>query len=259
MRKIGVVSMVYNGEQFLRQALESMLFQTYPHWTLVITDDGSTDSTPEILREYADQDDRIVVLRQEHSGVVDAFNNSLRFLLENTDVDYVARLDADDYFLPYALISLLNHIMETGVEVVHADQIEITLHKGEWYVSGISSTPVEQPTPGQLIRWLNVICGGSVLIRRSFLERIPSVHGQPDPYWDAELEGGWDVEWYIRMLIAGGRFRKLDKPVYVHRIHEGSMFAESVKADEEKEARWIRWRRQIWERRKIYRQLRWSC
>jgi len=246
---IGVVSMVYNHAQFLRRALDSLLEQTYSRWILAITDDGSTDETPQILKEYADRDDRIVVLKIEHSGVAKAFNNSLRFLLENTDVDYIARLDADDYFFKWSLEGLINFASAEKAEVVHADHIELRFDGREWYVSGYSVTPKEQPSPGQLLRFYNVISGGSVLIRRKFLETIPSVHRDPDPYWDEELKGGWDVDWWIRMLIAGATFKKLNAPIYVHRVHEKSMFAESLRG------RWLEWRRQLWNRREIYREM----
>jgi len=253
MKHIAIISTGYNCQEYVEQALVSVLYQTFPSFLHIITDDGSTDKTPEILKRYADQDDRIIVLRTKHQGAAKAFNNSLRFALENTSCLYIARLDLDDYFLPQALELLYNHISQTKAEMVHADQLDLEKIGDKWYITRCSVTPEEQPTAGQLIRWYNVIAGGSILVNRKFLEGIPSLHKNPDPYWDEEMLGAWEMEWYIRMLIAGARFRKLNLPVYVHRVHEKSLFSESLKGGEN--SRWLRWRKQLWKRRKKYREL----
>ena len=55
---VSLVMTVYNREDYLSQALDSILLQTYPHWHLTIWDDGSTDSSPEIAQHYAKLDPR---------------------------------------------------------------------------------------------------------------------------------------------------------------------------------------------------------
>ena len=66
---------VYNAEAFVAEAIESVLAQTYPHWELIIVDDGSTDASPEVLKRYADP--RILMIRQENKGEGGARNTGL--------------------------------------------------------------------------------------------------------------------------------------------------------------------------------------
>lgn len=82
----------YNAERTLAATLRSVLRQSFPSWECVVVDDGSTDGTAAILREYARRDARIVPTGSEHLGIVGALNRGL----ERCRGDYVARLDADD-------------------------------------------------------------------------------------------------------------------------------------------------------------------
>jgi glycosyltransferase involved in cell wall biosynthesis len=98
--KISVIMPVYNGEQFIEQAIDSLLAQTFQDWELVVVDDGSTDSTPQILKRYVDP--RIVVIRQENGGEACARNTGL----DHMRGEYMAFLDADDIYFPNALEDL---------------------------------------------------------------------------------------------------------------------------------------------------------
>jgi glycosyltransferase involved in cell wall biosynthesis len=57
---------VYNGQRFLAEAIDSILNQTFTQLELIVVDDGSTDSTPEILKRYCAQDQRVVVIQSGH-------------------------------------------------------------------------------------------------------------------------------------------------------------------------------------------------
>jgi len=72
---VTVILPVYNGENYVRFAIESVLNQTLKHLELVVVDDGSTDSTPEILASYGPP---LRYVRQENTGVAGAFNHGLR-------------------------------------------------------------------------------------------------------------------------------------------------------------------------------------
>lgn len=95
MPKISVVMPVYNGELYLREAIDSILGQTYTDFEFIIINDGSTDNTEEIINSYADS--RIVYLKNEiNSGIVYTLNRGL----ESAKGEYIARMDADDISLP---------------------------------------------------------------------------------------------------------------------------------------------------------------
>ncbi len=75
--RISVLLATYNRHELLRRAVDSVRAQEYPHWELVIVDDGSTDGTPELLARLSSEDERIVVVTQPHRGVGAARNAGL--------------------------------------------------------------------------------------------------------------------------------------------------------------------------------------
>jgi hypothetical protein len=93
---VSVLMAVYNGERFLHAAIESVLVQTLAEIELVVVDDGSTDSTPQILEGYAADDPRVVVHRQANLGRAAALNRGSAL----TRAPLIARLDADDVAEP---------------------------------------------------------------------------------------------------------------------------------------------------------------
>lgn len=95
--KISVLMPVYNGNRYLRESIDSILNQTFTDFELIIIDDGSTDSTWEILSEYADQDQRVRLFKNEENiGLINSLNKGLNLAKGN----YIARQDADDVSLP---------------------------------------------------------------------------------------------------------------------------------------------------------------
>lgn len=87
---------VHNEEQFLSESIDSILAQTYANFEFIIVDDGSTDTTPTILKKYARQDRRIKVITIKKSGLAQALN----IALAQAKGHYIARMDADDVSLP---------------------------------------------------------------------------------------------------------------------------------------------------------------
>ena len=96
--KISVIVPIYNQAPFIRETVDSVLDQDYPNLELVLSDDGSTDGTSEILREYAaGEPNRVkVVASEENTGIAGAFNRAL----EAHTGEYIAWLGGDDVMLP---------------------------------------------------------------------------------------------------------------------------------------------------------------
>ena len=94
MPKVSVIIPVYNTEKYLRECLDRVISQTLADIEIICVDDGSTDSSLEILKEYAQKDKRIKILQQENKGAGAARN----FGLKKAKGEYVAFMDADDKY-----------------------------------------------------------------------------------------------------------------------------------------------------------------
>lgn len=116
MPKVSIVIPVYNSARFLRQCLESLLAQTYQDIELLCVNDGSTDNSLEVLKEYADQDPRIRVFTKENEGKGAASARNLG--LDNASGEYIQFLDSDDFFEPEMVELCVEKMDRTKVEVV---------------------------------------------------------------------------------------------------------------------------------------------
>ena len=104
---IGIAMTTYNVERFLREQIDSILNQTYTDFELIICDDVSSDSTVDILNEYAQKDSRIHIIQNEKNlGFLKNFEKAIRICLER-GAEYIALSDQDDIWLPNHLEVLL--------------------------------------------------------------------------------------------------------------------------------------------------------
>ena len=112
MAIISIVVPVYNVEKYIDNCIESILNQTYDDYELILVDDGSKDSCPQICDSYAKQDKRIKVIHKENAGLSDARNAGTALAKGK----YITYIDSDDYINPLYLEMLLKAITETGAE-----------------------------------------------------------------------------------------------------------------------------------------------
>jgi glycosyltransferase involved in cell wall biosynthesis len=108
-RLVSIITPVYNGARFMRYTIDSVLAQTYQDWEMWIVDDGSKDSSADIARSYACQDERIHVLQQANAGSAAARNNGIR----HAQGRYIVLLDSDDVWEPSFLEDQLRFMQET--------------------------------------------------------------------------------------------------------------------------------------------------
>lgn len=96
VKKVQILMSTYNGEEYIREQLDSILAQSYPDVDILIRDDGSSDDTFVILKEYEEMHQNIRAYQGKNIGV----NKSFFELLKKSDADYVGFCDQDDYWLP---------------------------------------------------------------------------------------------------------------------------------------------------------------
>jgi hypothetical protein len=103
---ISVMMPAYNAAEYINEAIDSLLAQTYPHWELIVVNDGSTDETAAVLGQC--DDPRIRVFHKENGGEASARNVALSHM----SGDLLAFLDADDVFLPHHLATAVTHLQQ---------------------------------------------------------------------------------------------------------------------------------------------------
>ena len=102
--KISVIIPVYNVEKYLRECLDSIVNQTFKDIEIICVDDGSTDKSLEILREYEQKDKRIIVISQPNKGVSTARNIGM----QQATGKYMMFVDSDDYITQNACELIYN-------------------------------------------------------------------------------------------------------------------------------------------------------
>lgn len=160
---VTVLMSVYNGEKYLRQAIDSILNQTFKDFEFLIINDGSTDKTLEILQSY--NDSRIKIINNEKNiGLTKSLNKGLRI----ASGKYIARQDADDVSLPERLkkqVKFLEKNKTVGLlgssyYIIDANDKRIAIDK----ISTEKNASSKQTA--------HFICHGSVLIRKKCLEKV---------------------------------------------------------------------------------------
>jgi len=94
--KISVLTTVYNGEKYLTETIDSVLNQTFKDFEYIIVNDGSTDKTEEIIKNFMKKDKRIIYLKVLKNKGSNNLGNVMNFGLKKCKGKYIARLDADD-------------------------------------------------------------------------------------------------------------------------------------------------------------------
>ena len=115
--KVSAVIPVYNVEHYLREALDSVVNQTLYDIEIICVNDGSTDGCLEILKEYAEKDDRIIVINKPNAG----YGHSMNVGIFRAKGEYIAILEPDDYIGLNMYEDLYNTAKENNLDIVKSD------------------------------------------------------------------------------------------------------------------------------------------
>ena len=223
-RTVSVVVPVYNCENYIAECIESVLAQTYPHFQLVLIDDGSTDNSGAICDEYGNKDDRITVIHQENQGVSIARNKGLHMIKG----DYLTFVDADDMLLPNSLEISINTIEQHKADMVVYGWKTIC---DEGVTNDICfpyefTTEVYGVVRGILTNYADY--GGGYPWNK--LWRVSSFDGEI-PKFNPSLFYFEDLEWVIRMMLRVKSVVVCSKCLYIYRIHKNSISQIADKAE----------------------------
>lgn len=164
MPKVSVVMSVHNGETYLRDAIDSILNQSFKDFEFIIINDGSADKTEEILAGY--QDSRLRIVRQANHGLTRSLNKGIQL----SKGKYIARMDADDVSLPERLEKQVDFLDKTpSIGVLGTACFEIDGNdKKVAYLNGLS----DQKTIRKTLIKKNVFCHSSLMFRREVFGKV---------------------------------------------------------------------------------------
>ena len=116
----------YNAGDYIAEAIDSVLTQTFPDFELLVVNDGSSDKTANVIRSFHDK--RIVLIEQEQQGIAAALNNGLQY----ARADYIARFDADDICFPERLEKQYQFMLANPACIVAGSGADYIDHDGQY-------------------------------------------------------------------------------------------------------------------------------
>lgn len=207
MLRLSVVMPVYNGSRYLKEAVNSILSQTYSDFEFIVINDGSTDNTLEILSSY--KDDRLIVINNnKNKGLVASLNLGIK----SAKSTWIARQDADDYSDPSRLEKQVDFLKKhTDVIIVGSS---MAVMNQESQITHKHSVLINDPELRQELLLRSPFAHGSVVFNK---ESVIKAGLYRQEYWPAE-----DYDLWLR-LSKYGRLANIDEYLYVYREIEGTI------------------------------------
>lgn len=204
--RISVLLPVYNGEAYLSEAIDSILGQTFTDFEILIIDDGSTDSSVEVIKSYDDR--RIVLLENgENIGLIRSLNRGIR----EARGEYLARMDCDDLAMPERLARQLCFMDENPEVGVCGSWLE-TIGKG---AGAVWTPPLAHDEIVATFPFESVIYHPTVFIRKRFFDDHNLCYDERYPHAE-------DYELWCRSAKLF-QFANLGEVLLYYRMHDKSV------------------------------------
>jgi glycosyltransferase involved in cell wall biosynthesis len=196
---VSAVIAVYDGEQFLAEAIDSILAQTYEPVEVIVVDDGSTDGSAGIARAYK----QIRYVFQAHRGHPAALNTGI----EAATGELIAFLDADDLWMPDKLSLQIPYLIE------HPDVGYALALLRNFVEPGAELPP--RPTQDLLVTDQVLLTVGTLVARRDVFESVG--------LFATDYVHGYDVDWFVRAKEAGVAMGIVRETCLLRRLHGRNM------------------------------------
>lgn len=216
MNKISVILPVFNGEKYIRKAIESVLNQTFTNFELIIVNDGSTDDSLNIINEF--RDNRIKFINQVNQGLGASRNKALKI----ASGVYIMFLDSDDFFTSDALEVAHGEITKFGADLTFFQMINFDgerYYENDWFEMKTFDDSFEnrvftpQETPGSIFDLSVGVC--QKIYNHEFLKNI-----------DAQFPEGIffeDMPFFYYVFLKASKISIVKKKLYVRRKHPDSI------------------------------------
>ena len=222
MKNILILMAVYNGEKYLREQLDSIVAQDFTNWHMIVQDDGSTDGTEKIVREYEARDNRIEYVKNT-TDIHGAFQN-FYVLIDRarkvTPYDYYMFADQDDIWLPDKLSASFN-----GLEKIGKDDVPLLLYadmetmnaEGETIEKSLDQTWGLRKKNRYEVFFSHKIFGCTMIINRAMFDIVP-----PFDLHNDQIKIMSHDNHFLKYAALKGEFFFLPKVVIRYRRHGGN-------------------------------------
>ena len=194
---LSVILPVYNGEKYLKLAIDSILNQTYPYFELIVLNDGSTDSTEEIIKSY--KDTRIVYVKKENSGLADTLNVGWRM----AKYDWIARMDCDDIAFTNRFEEQVK-FLNCNIDIVGAAALTIDENNNE-----IGQIYLPKSKDEIIRKGKTAFIHPTVIIRKSILKKLGG--------YDVNFRRTEDLNLWMRYFSIGENIYNIQKKLIYYR------------------------------------------
>jgi glycosyltransferase involved in cell wall biosynthesis len=225
MKKVSVIIPVYNVENYITEAVNSVLAQTYTNFEIIIVDDGSTDRSKEICQQFTDP--RIKIIHQQNRGLAGARNTGIR----HAQGQYLAFLDSDDLWVPEKLEKHIAHLENSPTVGVSFSRSAFIDQNGKPLGLYLLTEFDKEITIGHMLCRCPVGNGSTAVIRKQVFEAIrfqDHLHGTvEDFYFDENFRRSEDFECWLRIAIkTNWQFEGIPEALTLYRVNLDSLSAD---------------------------------
>lgn len=198
---ISVIMSVHNAEAYLKEAVESILSQTFKDFEFIVVDDASSDNSLKILESYPEIK---IIKNTENLGLTKSLNIALR----QAKGEYIARMDADDISLPNRLEVQKNFLDKNPHISVVGSAVEI--------IDGKKKTVHTEPKSIEyFMKFKNIMSHPTVMFRKKDIMSVGA--------YDENFKYAQDYDLWSKLLGKGYKIANIDSPLLRYRIHENSI------------------------------------
>lgn len=204
---ISIIIPVYNGEKYLSATIQSVIDQTYNNWELIIVDDGSTDNTADVVKQF--NDNRISYIKKNNTGVSDSRNVGAQI----AKGEILCFLDADDVWLPDNLEKKIYQLINEPNSILVTSPMYLWYESADYHNCKIVGSPIiDEWKEFRELRNIS-IPSSSLIYKKSFLEA---------GMFDTNISTSADFDLSIRLRELG-KFTYVNEPLVLYRSHPSQM------------------------------------
>ena len=231
--KLAVILPAYNAENFLTECLDSLLNQTFSDFCILAVNDASTDNTGKILEDYAAKDTRLRVYHFSENQGEPAVMQFTMDILKEMDVEYVARMDADDVCIPQRFERQIQYL-DSHPEIDILGSNAVLFYEGQTRAPKFTNHPLLDKD----IKAHFSLARGNI-INPTTMWRHSSIKDLPINY--AQTATAPDFHMWVQCALHQKKFANLPEPLLVYRLHQGQ---ESKKHDKISES--VQYSMELW-------------